>query len=755
MNFHSLSLKWKMLLSFTVLILVMMTGNIFLTSGITRNALTDNLNSSLEVMCQIAADGVTTGLEFDDPESVASAVASFRKEELFSYIMVQDRQGRSVYEYRKPGLRPVNLRDIDLESERDNEIFSSTSIISNSENIGKVTVGVCLDTRDEALSAARAANMMFTLLIIAVFSVVTVVIANFIVKPMANMSNVAHNIAKGNLEQEVNLHSGDEIGELASSFRKMIGSTRDKADAANQIAMGNLEVEVKAESDKDLLGQAMVTMRDRLREMLQDLADTIQAQKSGELDVRCHADKHEGAFAELLQSVNELLDAVVTPMSESAEILECYSRGDLNREMRDLPGKQMILTESINTIRSNLQLLIDEGLMLADAAREGKLETRGDTDKFEGSYRDVIKGMNETVENILKPVKEALYCLTEMEQGDLTVTVSSDYKGDHVIMKTAVNSTLDGLNDILNQVMIAVQQVSSGANQVSDSSQVLSKGATEQASSLQEITTTMQQISSQTSKNAENASEANGLAESACGSASDGNQQMKKMLSAMNEINRASVQISKIIKAIDEIAFQTNLLSLNAAVEAARAGVHGKGFAVVAEEVRNLAQRSAKAARETTELIEDTVSKVEHGTKIANATATSLGEIVGGVTKVTELIGEIAVACNEQAQGINQINSGLLQVDHVTQANTANAEETASAAEELTSQADHVKQALGSFKLRDNHLMAGKTRTKANITVVDTEPVSDDTLNWGGVAPDSDHDSDGFIALDDKEFGKF
>jgi len=200
--------------------------------------------------------------------------------------------------------------------------------------------------------------------------------------------------------------------------------------------------------------------------------------------------------------------------------------------------------------------------------------------------------------------------------------------------------------------------------------------------------------------NASNANQANELALAAKEGAIKGNEQMKGMLKAMEEINEGSGSIFKIIKVIDEIAFQTNILALNAAVEAARAGQHGKGFAVVAEEVRNLAARSANAAKETTGLIEDSMKKVEGGTKIANDTAAALSQIVEGVTQVTNLVGEIATASNEQALGINQVNQGILQVSDVVQANFATSEESAAASEELSSQAELLREQVSQFKLK-------------------------------------------------------
>ena len=251
------------------------------------------------------------------------------------------------------------------------------------------------------------------------------------------------------------------------------------------------------------------------------------------------------------------------------------------------------------------------------------------------------------------------------------------------------------LKQIINSLTEGAEQVASASSQVSSASQSLAEGSTEQAAGLQETSSSLEEMSSMTKQNADNAQQANTLSSEARKAADSGSESMGRMSGAINDIQRSSEETAKIIKVIDEIAFQTNLLALNAAVEAARAGEAGKGFAVVAEEVRNLAMRSAEAAKNTASMIEESVKNSQNGVDIAGEVAKALEEIVTGVGKATDLVGEIAAASQEQAQGIDQVNTAMAQMDKVTQQNAANAEESASASEELNAQAEQMNNVVG------------------------------------------------------------
>lgn len=352
--------------------------------------------------------------------------------------------------------------------------------------------------------------------------------------------------------------------------------------------------------------------------------------------------------------------AIARPMQECSKRLVSLSKGDLKSVVPDIKNK-------------------DETGVLANATKE-------------------------LVENLKAVIDDLTYVLGEMASGNLKAVSSASYEGDFIPLQKSTHNIITAFNNTLGQINEAADQVSSNSEQVSIGAQALSQGTTEQASSIQELAATINDISRQVNDNADNAHNASEKAEIVGKEMAESNQKMQDMIQAINEISSSSQEIGKIIKTIEDIAFQTNILALNAAVEAARAGAAGKGFAVVADEVRNLASKSAEASKSTAALIETSIQSVVNGTKIADETAHSLLEAVEGAKNVIQTIDLISKASGEQAVSISQVTLGMDQISSVIQTNSATAEESAAASEELSGQAQTLKSLVNRFKLKEDNL---------------------------------------------------
>lgn len=434
--------------------------------------------------------------------------------------------------------------------------------------------------------------------------------------------------------------------------------TADFVAVMEEIGRGNLSVEfAPLPGQKEVMNKCV----DRLRGNLKGIVDSVNwvngEHEKGNIDMTLRADMFKGQFAILAESVNKIVAGHIDVNQKAMACVKAFGEGDFNAPLEQFPGQKAAINETIEQVRRNLKALNEDAQMLAAAAREGRVSVRADASRHLGDYSKIVEGMNETLDMIVEPITTA---------------------------------------------KIAAETINTAAKEIAQGNSDLSRRTEDQAASLEKTTASMDELSNTVKQNAENAKQANELALSASHVAEKGGRMVSEVVNTMSAINESARKIEDIISVIDGIAFQTNILALNAAVEAARAGEQGRGFAVVAGEVRNLAQRSAGAAKEIKELIIDSVNKTTDGTQQVETAGATMQEIVTSVKHVSDIIGEIASASGEQSAGISQINQAIIQMDDTTQQNTALVEEAAAAAESLMEQADELMNTMSVFTIESN-----------------------------------------------------
>ena len=505
---------------------------------------------------------------------------------------------------------------------------------------------------------------------------------NHISRPLVEITDGARAMARGELELDLDLDREDEIGLLAGSFAEM---------------------------------------RDSLEAMVEETAGISRAVGQGELSHRGDADRFQGVYADLIQGMNEVIEAFTAPFAVTSEYVDQISKGTIPDALTtEYEGDFDAMKRDLNRLVEVTQGLLRETGKIAEGLQNGDLSIRARDEDFYGAWRDVLSSFNDALDALMAPNQAGFEVLGKAAQGDLTARMEGEWPGAYGEIQRNINGLVERMDQGFGQMASSADQVASAADQISSGSQSLAQSTSEQASSLEEVSSSLQELNSQADQASGSAREAKGLSDSAREGTNQGVEAMGLLAEAMEKMKDSSDQTAKIVKTIDEIAFQTNLLALNAAVEAARAGDAGKGFAVVAEEVRNLAMRSADAAKNTAQLIQENQGNAQEGVTMTTEVMAGLEEIQKQVVQVSEVMDEIAAGADQQSQGVEQINTAVEQMNQLTQQTAANAEESSSASEELTSQAEEMRQLVAAYTVTANEgakAVRGRRARKAAVSM--------------------------------------
>ena len=479
---------------------------------------------------------------------------------------------------------------------------------------------------------------------------------------IADMNRMSSKHDEGDIDARMNEsnYQGAYL-EMASGINAMVAGHVELMSKSIAVvsAFGNGDFDVGLEKfpgKKAVINEAIENTRNNIKSFIKEMNEMARQHDLGDVDVNIDVKKFKGSYADMANGVNDMVSGHVDMTQKAIAVVKAFGEGDFNAPLEKFPGKKAVINTNIEQVRSNLKALNDDAQMLADAAKDGRITVRADAAKHKGDFRKIIDGVNNTLEMIVGPI---------------------------AVVKSAAET------------------INTAAKEISKGNIDLSQRTEEQASSLEETASSMEELASTVKQNSENAKQANQLAMTASTIAIRGGDVVNDVVITMSAINESAHKIEDIISVIDGIAFQTNILALNAAVEAARAGEQGRGFAVVAGEVRNLAQRSASAAKEIKELIVDSVEKTSAGTKLVDTAGQTMTEIVSSVKRVTDIMAEIAAASVEQSAGIDQVNNAVIQMDEVTQQNAALVEQAAAAAESLMDQSEELYTAVNVFKMNE------------------------------------------------------
>ncbi|WP_115556552.1 MULTISPECIES: methyl-accepting chemotaxis protein [Xanthomonas] len=482
---------------------------------------------------------------------------------------------------------------------------------------------------------------------------------------------------------------------------------------AESIAAGNLhnDVHTTATDETGRLLQAMDKMQLQLRNLIAAQTDMAKRHDNGQISFRIDASAFPGDYGRMANDTNLLVASHVAVQTDLARIMGRYAVGELSEDMQPLPGEKAVFSDTMSQVKLNLSAMNHEIKHLAQAAANGDFSARGDAERFQFDFRVMVESLNHLMSTADGNLQSLSSLLQSIAAGDLTARMSGEFRGVFAQMRDDANATASQLAQIVGNIQQSAVSINAAASEIAAGNQDLSQRTEQQAANLEETAASMEELTSTVKQNAESARQANQLAIGAARVASQGGEVVGKVVETMTGIEASSKKIADIISVIDGIAFQTNILALNAAVEAARAGEQGRGFAVVASEVRTLAQRSSGAAKEIKDLIDDSVQRVAEGSALVHTAGKTMGDVVASVQRVTDIMGEISAASQEQSAGIEQVNQTITHMDETTQQNAALVEEATAAARSMEEQAEQLTDAVAIFKIDARQTRSANTRT--------------------------------------------
>jgi len=518
--------------------------------------------------------------------------------------------------------------------------------------------------------------------------IIVIVMSKMVITPLQNVQKVTAKIlSTGNFSLRMDVNSNDEVGQTAKAINELltqIGLALQEANGTvKAISEGDFSQRISGDyqGDLELLKSGINQSTDNIASVMDELAKVMKAMKDGIYDITIQNNNASGRYATMLHDAQQA-------MTETNHVIT-----EINQVMMDM--QQGIFQSRI------------------------EIEAQGELDTLKQRINDSMIALDKAITDITDVV-------TAQSEGDLTKTISNEYQGDLLQLKNAINQSIEKLAFTVSQAVQSATIVQSEALGLSKDASHLSAQVQQQAAAIEETSATMEEMNSAVQNNTENAQQASFVVEKVQTEAIQAGDVMKRTIEAMDSIQTSSQQIASIVSLIDGIAFQTNLLALNAAVEAARAGEHGRGFAVVAGEVRNLAQKSADAAKDIKKLIDSSVQRISQGTQLASESGAAINEITSSIDQVTQMIHHITSASKEQAEGVHQVHLAISDIDATTQENATLVERTSAVAENMNQQATALSNNMAFF--RTNHSVSSIASPTSPAVSIPHTPVVNKTI---------------------------